>query len=326
MTTSGETQAEGLLCSVVSKANGEDPTGSAAPFDSCLMVEVGTPWEGDVTLSSRFPDGLREIVADARGQGLLDKFAAIMPDPEYSREGHTRFLRFRRPPGPFARYEKDDFLVPDDDLVPVLEALFAGPDELAPFARYKQETSHLREIMVCTHGGRDACCGKFGFPFYCALRQGYAYPGTLRVWRSSHIGGHRFAPTLLDLPEGRYWGHLEPEAAENLVLRDGAASNLTRFYRGWAGLGTKFEQIAEREILAREGWGWTEHPKKGRVLREDGGRVEVRIEYAAPDGALLGAYEATIEPDRSVRTLESSGTDPLIEVELYAVSRLEKIL
>ena len=327
MTASGEIWAESLLCSVVSRSNGEDPTGSATPFDRCLMVEVGTPWEGDVTASSSFPDGLREVVANARSRGLLDKFSAIMPDPEYSREGHTRFLHFRRPPGPFARYEKDDFLVPDDDLVPVLEALFAGPGELARFERYRQETSPVREIMVCTHGGRDACCGKFGYPFYRALRQRYASPRNLRVWRSSHIGGHRFAPTLLDLPEGRYWGHLDPEATENLVLRGGPASNLARFYRGWAGLGTKFEQIAEREILAREGWGWAEHPKSGRVLGEDSGRVEVRIEYEAPDGGTpLGAYEATIEPDRRIQTLESSGTDPLVEVELYEVSRLKRVL
>ena len=325
MTASEETEAESRLCCVVSKANGEDPAGSATPFDRCLMVEVEAPWEGDVTDSRLFPEGLREVVAGARGRGLLDKFTAIMPDPEYSREGHTRFLHFRKPPGPFARYEKDDFLVPDADLVVAVEALFAGQEGLARFERYRQETSRVREIMVCTHGSRDACCGKFGFPFYYTLRQEYAAPETLRVWRSSHVGGHRFAPTLMDLPEGRYWGRLEPEAVENFVLRGGSASDLARFYRGWAGLGTKFEQIAEREILAREGWAWTERPKTGRVLRKDDGRVEVRIEYEAPDGSLPGAYEATVQPTGSVPTLESSGTAPLSEVELYGVTRLKRV-
>ena len=130
----------------------------------------------------------------------------------------------------------------------------------------------------------------------------------------------------MDLPEGRYWGHLAPEAVENLVLRDGPASDLKRFYRGWAGLETKFEQIAEREILAREGWGWTEHPKTGRVLKEDGDRVEVRIDYEDTDGSALGTYEAIVRPNGSVATLESSGTDPLSEAEQYEVSRLEKVL
>lgn len=59
------------------------------------------------------------------------------------------------------------------------------------------------------------------------------------------------------------------------MLRDGPFSELARFYRGWAGLGTKFEQTAEREILAREGWAWTGSVKQGRVLRADDGGAEI---------------------------------------------------
>ena len=33
----------------------------------------------------------------------------------------------------------------------------------------------------------------------------------LRVWQSAHFGGHRFAPTLIDLPIGHLWGHLDEE-------------------------------------------------------------------------------------------------------------------
>ena len=68
---------------------------------------------------------------------------------------------------------------------------------------------------------------------------------------------------------------------ENFILRDGPASELRQFYRGWASLGSKFEQIAEREILACEGWGWTGYLKRGRVLAADANEdhAEVRIEY-----------------------------------------------
>lgn len=326
MTDSKDTYTESRLCSVVSKASGEDPVGSATPFERCLMVEVAAPWEEDVTKSRHFPKRLWEVVEAARDRGLIGKFTAIMPDSEYSREGYTRFLYFRRPSGLFATYEKDDLLVPDLELIPAIEALFAGPGELSRFERHRQNTSHVREIMVCTHGSRDACCGKFGYPFYCTLRYQYAVPERLRVWRASHIGGHRFAPTLMDLPEGRYWGHLESEAVENFVLRDGPASDLKRFYRGWAGLGTKFEQIAEREILAREGWGWTKHPKTGRVLKDYGDCVEVRIDYKNANGSASGACEATVRLSGSVATLESSGAAPLGEAEQYEVSRLEKVL
>jgi hypothetical protein len=320
-----EARPESRLCSVLSRANGEDPIGSATPFERCLLVEVAAPWEDDVAGSRHFPKGLWEVIEAAWDRGLIDKFAAVLPDVEYSREGYTRFLYFRRPPGPFAAYEKDDFLVPDAELVPVLEALFTEPDELSRFESYRQSSPHLREIMVCTHGSRDACCGKFGYPFYGTLRYQYAAPEGLRVWRVSHIGGHRFAPTLMDLPEGRYWGHLEPQAVESLVLRDGPASELRQFYRGWAGLGSKFEQIAEREILAREGWGWTGYLKEGRVLAADEDHAEVRIEYESYDGRVSGAYEAAVGAVGSVMTLGSSGTEPLSEAKQYEVSRLEKV-
>src|SRR5215218_3519444 len=148
----------------------------------------------------------------------------------------------------------------------------------------------------------------------------------LRVWRTSHIGGHRFAPTLIDFPEGRYWGHLEPDALEKVVLRKGPVSELGRFYRGWAGLSGKFEQIAEREIFVREGWEWTRYLKSGRTLEADQNedRAEVRIEYATQDGN-AGAYEATVETSGTIMTLFDSGPRPLQEVKQYRVSRLERV-
>ena len=146
------------------------------------------------------------------------------------------------------------------------------------------------------------------------------------MWRTSHIGGHRFAPTLIDFPEGRYWGHLEPEALEKLVLRQGPISELGRSYRGWAGLSGKFEQIAEREIFAREGWDWTRYLKSGKTLKatQNEDYAEVRIEYATSDGN-GGAYEATVETNGTVMTRYDSGPGPLQEVKQYHVSRLEKV-
>lgn len=148
----------------------------------------------------------------------------------------------------------------------------------------------------------------------------------MRVWRTSHLGGHRFAPTLLELPEGRYWGHLEIGAAEDIVTRGRPPSGLAAFYRGWAGFGSLFEQIAEREILAREGWAWSGYLKSGEVLRtgENGEWAEVRISHRSPDGRDAGTHVAMVEAAGSVMTLSNSGTDPLEEVVQYRVSRLER--
>lgn len=59
--------------------------------------------------------------------------------------------------------------------------------------------------LVCTHGNRDRCCAKWGMPMFDALRS----RDPDRVWQSSHLGGHRFAPTLVTLPFGLMWGRLD---------------------------------------------------------------------------------------------------------------------
>jgi hypothetical protein len=69
--------------------------------------------------------------------------------------------------------------------------------------------------LVCTHGTRDRCCAKWGMPVFEALRQ--RHPD--RVWQSSHLGGHRFAPTFLTLPEGLLWGRFDSGRLDE--LRDG---------------------------------------------------------------------------------------------------------
>lgn len=326
--TSGKVRLKGRLCSVVSKAANEDPAGCGAPFIGFLGIEVAPPWNDDVSESPHFPDGLREAVERAQHAGVIGKFTALFPDPVYSREGCVKALYLHKPPSPFAAYEKSEYAVPKSEIVPLVEALAEGSDGLSRFERYEVDTSQGRDILVCTHGSHDACCGKFGYPIYEILRYGFgaASGKQLRVWRASHIGGHRFAPTLIDFPEGRYWGHLEPEALEKLVLRKGPVSELGRFYRGWAGLSGKIEQIAEREIFLREGWEWTRYLKSGRTIEagQHGDRAEVRIEYATPGGT-AGAYEATVEANASVMTLFDSGPDPLQEVKQYRVSRLEKV-
>lgn len=321
METSKEAK-EVKLCAVISRESGDDPIGSATPFEKCLMVEVRPPYRRNALDSRRFPDGLPEIVDDAMDGGAIQKFGAFMPDREYSMKGYSRVLFFRRPDGDsFSSFEKDDLLVPIGELAPVVEALLSGggvPEE------FREDSSGVREIFVCTHNNRDVCCGVFGDPVYKELRRTVADEG-LRVWRASHLGGHRFAPTMIDFPSGMWWGHLDHDDAPSLVRRDAPFSDFRGKYRGWSGLG-KFGQIAEREILAEFGWKWMDFRRRGDVLsvNEDETFAEVRIEYEDPKTGESGAYHAAIEANGTVMTLGSSGDDPLEEVAQYRVGSLER--
>lgn len=82
-------------------------------------------------------------------------------------------------------------------------------------------------FVVCAHGKRDACCARLGLPTFRALADACP-PGA--VWQSTHLGGHRFAPTLLVLPWGYCYGRLTPGEARDLPAAF-AAGQLAHLHR-----------------------------------------------------------------------------------------------
>jgi hypothetical protein len=111
--------------------------------------------------------------------------------------------------------------------------------------------AHEREqplVLVCTNGRRDRCCAKFGVVVARALAdQG------LDVWQTTHLGGHRFAPTLLQLPAGLCYGRVQPDEAPTLAqaITAGQVFRLDRL-RGRTAL-AEVEQAAEAAWRMRTG-------------------------------------------------------------------------
>jgi hypothetical protein len=68
-------------------------------------------------------------------------------------------------------------------------------------------------VLVCTHGVRDTCCAVRGRPIVTTLAR--VLPD--QVWECTHLGGHRFAGTLLSLPDGACFGRLDPVSAVEVV-------------------------------------------------------------------------------------------------------------
>lgn len=331
------------FCSVVSKANGEDPIGSAWHYDRWLMIEMPQPWAAALWLEHPVLYIIYErIKVLQQTQGIWLRPLVIAPDREYSSRDYTRVLYYHRPRKRFARFEKQEFLLPVGDrsrglselVEPLAIALLEQSETLSDFASYRQQTEVIRELAICTHGNVDVACARFGYPIYEKLRQDYAVAsgGQLRVWRCSHFGGHQFAPTAIDFPNGHYWGHLEPEILDLLVYRNGAVAGLRPFYRGWAGL-TRFEQIAEREIWMQEGWNWLNYDRSGQILAIDETHeeseadwAEVRIDFNSPDGNTSGAYQARIEAKGKVTTMWNSGDEKWMEpVKQYQVNQLIEV-
>lgn len=287
------------LCSIAAGEFGEDPGGTASPLDLCLLIEVSKPWSVEIMESKGFPVGVSESLARLANSDENIKLMAMEPDADYSVEGLTRVILYSKPDGLFSRYDKSEFVVPNGRVEQLVDVLLKRcSSDIKVLEEYRRETSNIRDIFVCTHGAYDSCCGTFGYPVYSALRQDYApgLNGNLRVWQVSHIGGHRFAPNLLDMPEGRNWVRINGESLENLVYRRGEVSELRGNYRGSIGLVGPHVQLAEREVFMREGWSWTERRIKGHVerLMEDGRSAEVHLEFLDPESGVTGAYGATV--------------------------------
>ena len=57
-------------------------------------------------------------------------------------------------------------------------------------------------LLVCTNAKRDRCCALLGRPLAAHLEA----TTKADIWETSHLGGHRFAPTLVSLPDGYLFG------------------------------------------------------------------------------------------------------------------------
>lgn len=305
------------FCSVISKNNGEDPIGSTRQYDYWIVVEVPLPW--DMANWQQDP-AMRPIMGLLEHlilkQGLKLRPLAIAPG--YSHPGYTRVLYYHRPTQLFNQYDKQEYLVPDDQVYALLVALFQTPERLPDFAAYQQFVT-TRDLLVCTHGNVDVACSRFGNPIYQKLRDDYSSVD-LRVWRCSHFGGHRFAPTLIDLPTGQFFGHLEMSHLDSLVHRQGEWSDLRMCYRGWSGL-NQFEQIAERDIWMQLGWDWFDYVKAGETITQSESAITVQIKFR--HGGIDGVYKADIELVGEVETASQSGKAMKLErVNQYRVGRL----
>ena len=122
--------------------------------------------------------------------------------------------------------------------------------------------------VTCAAAGWGRCCTT-------SSPTGSGCDPTVRLWRVSHTGGHRFAPTALTFPDGYGWAHLDLDLALQLVRRDGQVGALLAHCRGVSSLSGPAAQVADREALATNGWNWSQvqrtvDPRRGGWRR--GGR------------------------------------------------------
>jgi hypothetical protein len=167
-------------------------------------------------------------------------------------------------------------------------------------------------FLVCTNGARDRCCAERGRPTAGAL--GTLFPG--RVWESAHIGGDRFAPNIVSMPHGLYFGRVGPEQAVRV------ASDIARgvidldHYRGrscYAFEVQAAEYFARRELQLT---GIDDLTLKAR--RESPGDPVAELEFATSSGGGV-VVRVTIGDAEPPRLLTCKSTE-LVRPPRYEAS------
>ncbi|KAJ3089453.1 hypothetical protein HK102_006384 [Quaeritorhiza haematococci] len=157
-------------------------------------------------------------------------------------------------------------------------------------------------VLVCTHGERDCRCGDHGSAFYEALKSELQERGLeemVKVCRTSHIGGHKFAGNAIVYPQGHWYGLLKPADASDFV--DSLVKNqvLWSHWRGCVGLSPeeqhhKYEQHVAKSSDATKRLesvieSWEPSTKRGKEARKtdspDNQRAgTVRVTFITSDG------------------------------------------
>jgi hypothetical protein len=214
-----------MRCADAARVRGEPLQASAVRYRRFLLLEVPGSW-GSSTIDEKLMDAeaARRLTAAA-----ADADAHIVMIRRPGRHPVTESLDTRLKAWAFADVSSGTGSVlwgawrdPSDLLALDLcadapgEANAAGPQ---------------RVVLVCTNGKRDLCCAVRGRPVAEAIAAGTDWD----TWECSHLGGHRFAATLMLLPAGDMFGWLDPGSAVEVLRRFDAGQLMLNHYRGQAG-------------------------------------------------------------------------------------------
>jgi hypothetical protein len=187
-----------------------------------LAIEQNGPYGRDALTNSHFPvdianelasrlDGLRVRPALVRAPGKHpDQPANDCPRTVLVASSHPKMSWLRR----FTIRDPTELLDIDFRMV------FAADDMRAASGLPDSAERVDSALLVCTHARRDICCAVKGRPVATELASDPRF--SPNVWETSHLGGHRFAATAVQLPHGWVYGRLDAHSAAT-ILTDSTA-------------------------------------------------------------------------------------------------------
>ncbi|MFC5909093.1 sucrase ferredoxin [Streptacidiphilus monticola] len=290
-------------CTTLSRELTEPLAGTAPTARSWLLVEQAGPWGARALTESHFdPDLGRELQRRTAGTGV--EIALIRrPGRHADRPPSGRREVYLAHTAPGRSWVRRATLHPEDLLDLDFAALGAGAHGSAG-AAYDGDPLAL----VCTNGRRDRCCALLGRPLAAEL----AAAGHAQVWEVTHLGGHRFSPTMLVLPYGYAYGRLSAHTAKEVLEATHQGRTVPEWCRGrsyWS------RPLQTAELAVRQQFGVDQ---ADALVVEAGGpeAEETAVTVRHTDGRLWRASvrRTLLQPARQESCLKPAGNPTGYEV------------
>ena len=296
---------EASFCAKHSVDASEPLAGTVGLRRTWILLQDHGPWHEKAFKQSDLPDKVKRHLKELGAEFIDDDEKAsntvVLIRNSERREVEQKKLFVVQAGAERPSIQQFEWETPSDILKLPLRCTLAGEAAGTP-------VSNL--LLVCTNGSRDRCCAKFGMPLYRTLSE----QAPELVWRSSHLGGHRFAPVMAWLPYGVYYGRVPLEACSR-ILADIEAGELTlEYFRGRSTF-PKPAQIAESLLRAGE---QERAVSAYRFLDAEtlaDGRVRVGLERSADRARIDVMYQVT---PSGTAVMPSCGEDAHEPVHAYA--------
>lgn len=206
-------------CSDASRERDDPMSGTAGLGERWLLVEIDGGWGAHAFVESRLdPADGRALVSRAERAGIRP-VAIRRPGRRTAERRGLSTVRWALVDARPGREEvRWDTVADAADLLEVPLDGSVGVADEEPL------------VLVCAHGRHDRCCAVRGRPVAAALHE--AAPEA--TWESSHLGGDRFAPTLILLPSALMYGRVPAERAGFLLDEARAGRVVPEYLRGRA--------------------------------------------------------------------------------------------
>jgi hypothetical protein len=261
----------GPACSAASRDIGESLDATASPGTRWLLVEVAGAWGWNAFSDSPVLDPLI-------GAALANR----------THRAGVRLLAIRRPGrarGPVRwRWAVVDSRTGSEGTswgeAATPEALLEVPLDGSTGVR-----SDAPIIAVCTQGRHDECCAVRGRPVAAVLSE--RYPD--ETWECSHIGGDRFAATMILFPHALTFGRMDDHDPAVAVEEYRAGRIAPEGFRGRANL-PRVVQAAQTAVMESTGDRRLEAHGLLRLEEREGAWL-VDLEGAPPAHVLVEAAQ-----------------------------------